>query len=445
MTDDSVELSRVSRNVYSNSKRRTLRVLVDDGEKEAVYKPNNRFVGWKIFGKEDFKKGAAQFKKEKYRSQKGDEFRIRLNKEQNVLGVLGPIGEGKTVFLRGFSNRGFKAGIRGIHLADVKGEMQSNNYKGGVQKKMQNLRQLENPTQIPTKMLMPLFIREYSDESPGHFNQFFQFKFEDLTQSDFMTMMPTGTDERQAVTEELYDKMVEGVIEDFDEALDWLEDKDMNYSNRNTLQTALENISRKGVIGNDYDLDIPELLSENNAFVSINMVGHSDISNGFPAMYVGKNVRDLARSKERSTGKVPRSKPLDLYLDEAHEFLEEGNVAEKWIRKLVKKRRNLLFRVIWATHRLRDFDGYNGSNDPGDLPEIVFQTKHFVLAPAFGADSARPLLKRCGVWRSRDYDKWREVFQLMKELRERGIYAWLYLNSNGDWCVFENASPLANH
>jgi hypothetical protein len=444
-SDDGLELSRVSKTIYEDSNNPQLNRLVEEEEETAVYRPNKRFVGWTVFDKEDFNRGRAHVKKRRYSSQEGEPAYIRINKEQNVVGTLGPIGGGKTVFLRGFSNRGYFAGVRGIHLADVKGDMQSNNYKGGVQKEIENLRKKESPQPVPTKMLMPLFIKEYQSESVGTFNQFFQFEFDDLTQKDFTTMMPTDTDNKRAKVDEIFDLMSNGELESFDAVLDWLEDQDMNYSNRNSLQTAIKNMKRNGVVGNDNQVDVPQLLAENEYFLSVNMTGHDDISNGFPQMYVGKNVRDIWKAKKHSSGVIPKNEPLEMYLDEAHEFLEDDNVAEKWIMKAVKKNRYLKFRLIWATHFLTDFDGYSGSDKPNDLPELVRQTKHFVVSPGFGADSLRVVLKHLGLWRSRDYDKWREVFALMNELRDRGIYAWLYLNGDGQWCVFENASSSANH
>lgn len=440
-----IELSRVSKSIYKDSNNPQLNRLVTEEDPEAVFRPNKRFIGWTVFDREDWEKNHAHVKKRKYRSQDGEDTYIRINKEQNVIGVLGPIGEGKTVFLRGFSNRGFEAGVRGIHLADVKGDMQSNNYKGGVQKDIENLRERERPKPVPTKMLMPLFIKEYQSESVGTFNQFYQYEFEDLTQKDFTTMMPTDTDNKAAKVDEIFDLMQDGELADFDAVLDWLDEQEMNYSNRNSLQTAIKNMKRKGVVGTDNLVDIPQLLAENEYFLSVNMTGHDDISNGFPQMYVGKNVRDIWKAKKHNTGVIPKDEPLEMYLDEAHEFLEDDNVAEKWIMKAVKKNRYLKFRLIWATHFLTDFDKYRGGDKPNQLPELVRQTKHFVVSPGFGADSLRVILKLVGEWRSRDYDKWREIFSLMNDLRERGVYVWLYLNSNGYWEVFESASSIANH
>jgi len=450
-TDEPVELSRLSRSVYRESENPQLRNVVQDEDEEAVYGKKKRFVGWKVFDKKDWERGSARFKKRKYRSQKGEEYTFKLDKEKNVAGIIGPIGEGKTVLLRGISNRGFEAGIRGIHLADVKGDMQSNNYKGGVQKKIENLRELEQPKKIPTKMLMPVFIREYKDDGAESFNQFFQFEFDDLTQRDFKTMMPTDTDNKAAKVEEIYDLLEEGQLSidgsgDGEDVLDWLEEQDMNYSNRSSLKTAIKNMRRRGVIGTDHLVNVASLMKENNDFISINMSGHEDIDNGFPQMYVGKNVRDLSKAKKNSTGEIPKSEPLEMYLDEAHEFLQDDNVAEKWITKCVKKDRYLKFRLIWATHMLTDFDDFSaGSTRPSELPEIVFQTKHFFITPGFGSRSAQILLDHCGLWRTHDTDMWREIFSLMKQLRNRGIYVWLYMNTEGNWCVFESASSLANH
>jgi hypothetical protein len=264
-------------------------------------------------------------------------------------------------------------------------------------------------------------------------------------------MMPTDTDNKRAKVEEIYDLLMDGEFDDssgnpdFEKILDWLDDQEMNYSNRNSIQTAIKNMTRNGVIGTDDIKNIPQMVAEKNHYLSINMTGHDDIENGFPQMYVGKNVRDLSKSKRSTTGEIPKSEPLEMYLDEAHEFLEDDNVAEKWITKCVKKDRYLKFRLIWATHRLTDFDDFSGSTKPQDLPEVVFQTKHFFVAPGFGADAIRVILKHCGVWRSQMYDDWRDIFEYMKEMRNRGIYVWLYINTEGEWCVFESASSLANH
>lgn len=449
---DDYELDGVSQQIYQSAENSMARSMVEKEKKNPTYRENKRFLGWKIFDKNDWQRGRAEKKKKQYRKGGGkdSQFFMTIDKEQNICGILGQVGTGKTVILRGIQNRGYLAGVRGIHLADVKGEMYSNNLYGGVQKKIdgkqfKNLRKLERPTEVRTKMLMPKFIDEYSDEDTPDYNNFFQFSFEDLTYDDFMTLMPTGTDARKQVIGDLYDKLSEGDLDGFDDAISFVEEELQNATNKRTLVSALESLQSKNIVGTKYQRDICGMLEDNKRFLAVNMTGHDDVSEtGAPAMYVGKNVRDLRKSKKGSSG-IPEDEPIELYLDEAHSFLKEGNSAHKWILKNVKVDRYLKFRLVWATHLLEDFESYSGGTKPSDLPEIVSQTKHFILPPDYSADRARPFLKLCGVWRSTDTDMWRDIFALMNDLRNRSIYCWLYLNSNGNWSVFEAASSIAYH
>lgn len=474
-----------SKNAFASSRNSVMQGIVNTGSGPAAnYEQNKIFIGWKIGDKEEYEEFLDQ-KWREYGELNPDVYReaLRLfqrhvqNKDpedyeeffldQESASVIfrpGERGAGKSFFMRAESNRSSKSGVLNI-IVDPAHEYYTNNFKGGIQNKLKNLRREETPQQIDTKVLMPRPVKKARDMSEMgdagmQFSEVFKFSFDDLDPNDITYLImkdvkPSTKDARrqdlQVYTSRLNTLIERGEIHSFRDCEE-LAKRMANagrfrHDERDTeITNKLEKYKKWEFLGEGYDIGAQDedndegllkVLQDYNSVVLCladddNIPDRLEIKQLYLAFLI-KKVRSLKKSGQLD-------KKVQWVIDEIHRFLlssdpddvTDAPPAHREIRKIIKEDRKIGFRLSMS------------SQEVGDIPERNFlkQTDHMFLPMNIDGDTRHKLLDMYDIaqWADKQRNKWITIFGAMDE------YQWFYVRKKTkNWALIQPASPLSYH
>lgn len=364
----------------------------------------------------------------------------------------GERGSGKSWNLRGRTNRGAEAGVTTV-LIDPENEYYTNNIYNGIQKKLANLRDREEPHPIDTKVLMSNCVykarqQKNMPENGYDHMEVFTFGFQDLRPDDLHFLITRQFDSNHpdfyTFVSEIEDRLRGGDrIRSWDDikaiAHQLQEEGDFEYTHRaRRIEQVIErNYEKWGFLGARKKIDLKQVFTEYDCIaLSLHDGDYLPEDTRMKELIVAFLIRRVRNLVER--GEIP--KPIDWVVDEAHNYIPSDTEPEyppskAEIRQAIKEDRKRGFRVSMASQEPTDVQGKNFLN----------QTRHFFLPQNIKPGPRQHLLRKAGVKKAGDEgrDKWGRIFEAMKNQFD---YAWLYVDAKTEnWMVLEIPSPLAYH
>ena len=189
--------------------------------------------------------------------------------------ILGKTGSGKTFFLRGISDRLFKAGYEVVFLPDVKAEMKSS--KDPVQKKFHDqLLPNEIPQGFPITTYRPTFFKQLNVQKATD-DIWWSPRLTAMSKADFLTLLNAESLSipQQVILEIVYEEMrtrlqndEEISFEDFDEIIDGIED--ITTAQKTSMKFKFRPLKTSSFVDSEHQVEILEDL-EQHRMVALNM------------------------------------------------------------------------------------------------------------------------------------------------------------------------------
>lgn len=434
------------------------------------YSQDRVFVGWEKTGPGEL--GRPQF--------------MKHGKKTTAL-IVGGRGSGKTWLIRAISGNLYKSGCRVVFLNDIKGDMQSNNHRGGIQQHKLNqsagLRQGVEPQPLPTKMYTPYMFRNlYPNNKTPRWSEHIQFRLTDLEADDITDILSDGdqSSPQHLFAEEVGYRVEEGDItqigdvgnrklkyENCQHAQDnsllyaLYDHDDIEASSKKVLFRKIKRLKTLDAFGTDIkdrfdedgfhefidrldgsgDFDHDEIINlkddddyefGDHQMVALNMQHYNQMKNNdlaqlYPSLIL-KQIIDAQQEERLNT-----SIPTDIFIDEAHEILPEDadpKIKER-AKRVIDVYRHLGNRVFIATQ------------NPEDIDEKLFHQCNQWFIPGTAVKEIRkPVLEAADFWEFSDTQKrtWKKRFDRMQQ------YEWMWLNSDtGNHKVIVPPAPMTKH
>jgi len=394
--------------------------------KEQRYFKNKIFMGW-IHGEDDLV----------FLDDEKEDFYLPLN-SSDIWCSFGSRGSGKTFLSRGDGNRSFKSGYACIYLTDIKGEMRSNNKP--LQKKFEKLlNDNEIPEIVPTTMLLPLFMEGTYQGFKQKGDRRFQFTFSDLNESEWLRLLHPARDLQVELVKRIVKEINNKSILNFDDMIEFIENQDFLPATKQSILLTIGTIKHDNVIGDEYNIDLCELLEK--SIVAINFTNYEtlDTSSGYPQIYVSIILRKIIemRKLNYNNRKLGLSRPVNLYIDEAHAFCP--NIGSPPSKKAIED--------IISVYRYLSFSVRLYTQFPEQLPgkSVLNQVTHFFIPYNIDMNILIDIVKRIGWFEYGDVqkNKWIDIKKAMKK------HWWMYINKNDtvdrEVKLIKIASPLSHH
>lgn len=361
-------------------------------------------------------------------------------KEASRTLVIGPSGRGKTFLMRNIWNRFYSADKNNavVILTDLKPEYFTS--WAPIQKKFRRwLLKDEYPQSFPIKNYFPFF-QKRSDKGEYVGGKLFQFSLEDITLSDFTTILGLEdmSDTQKNLLEETWLKLEDGEINSLQDFIQSVkENEEYRKGTKNLITRRIKNIEKQGVIGDRY-ADFSIIADINKGYIPVfNLSAHEEMGE-FVSAYVGILARRIYMAKKR--GRIPSRKRLLVVCDEVNKFApRSGNPSSKEpLIRLTELSRSEGISLLYSTQYVRR------------IPPVMYDQAQYLLLPKVRFSVLKKVVKDLAPI---EYDGHWMTFE-KKLVDDYGIMTQ-YKSGQRDWMkidvrtsdieIFQPFAPLSFH
>lgn len=360
---------------------------------------------------------------------------LYIDVSESFIGIiLGMRGSGKTFLERRFLDLAINSGFACFIPFDIKNEIISSREPAST-KYSKLLASLEEPRGANIRAFYP----SYLGDAPKH-NEFFQISFEDMNYSDLMTIFKRSASVAENSAAQagalmyLFDLIRDGRIVDWETFIEELDiAEEIMPATKRTIKLTAQTLMRNHVVGDDYPLDVVEVLNSGATLV-LDLLDYEDMGINLASSYAAILMRKIMAARRQRL----ITKPMFWLLDEAHEFCSEKKQLSSTEETIgcANKSRSWGISMLIATQNLEE------------LPQrIVNQAQYKFLPQNISFDVLKQTLKSSSMleW---DRDSYNEAISLHRSLKRKsnGEREWLMIDVvSKESTAFFPYGPMSMH